>query len=69
MKRLINNGYDFILCNHRKLDIDAKYNGYMCSILIKVNNRIIVVGNIRNRIGALGLGNIKVLKRHCLKLW
>lgn len=66
MKRLINNGYDFIFVQSAgNSDIDAKYNGYMCSIDDKeVNNRIIVVGNIRNRIGALGLGKHKGFEKY-----
>lgn len=52
MKRLINNGYDFVFIQSAgNRDIDAKYGGFMCSIEDEeVKERVIVVGAIQNNV-------------------
>ncbi|NLY19418.1 MAG: S8 family serine peptidase [Clostridiaceae bacterium] len=60
MKRLINNGYDFIFVQSAgNYNIDAKYNNYMCSINDgEINKRILIVGNVKNKV-TWPLGNHK----------
>lgn len=53
MKRLINKGYDFVVVQAAgNSNIDAKFNGFMCSIDDReVRERIIIAGNITNKPG------------------
>lgn len=55
---MINKGYDFVFVQAAgNYNIDAKYSGYMCSIDDEeITERIIIVGNIKNKVSWLGLG-------------
>jgi subtilisin family serine protease len=61
MKRLINNGYDFVFVQAAgNNNIDAIYGGLMCAIEDEeINEKILIVGNIKNKVSWLGSGKHK----------